>query len=85
MPGRAVRRTAQRAYDALLAFGDSPVVRLNRAITVRHVAGPQTALAEVDALAGDLERYHLFHATRAELLRDLGRADEARAPALLGS
>ena len=68
-----------RAYDALLAFTDTPVVRLNRAIAVRHVAGPKTALAEVDALAGELDRYHLFHATRAELLRDLGRADDARA------
>jgi RNA polymerase sigma-70 factor (ECF subfamily) len=67
-----------RAYDALLAFTDTPVIRLNRAIAVRHVAGPQIALDEVDRLAGDLDRYHLFHATRAELLRDLGRADEAR-------
>ena len=67
-----------RAYDALLAFGDSPVVRLNRAIAVRHVAGPRAALAEVDRLGADLDRYHLFHATRAELLRDLGRAEEAR-------
>jgi len=68
-----------RAYDSLLEFGDSPVVRLNRAIAVRHVAGPERALADVDALADDLDRYHLFHATRAELLRELGRPDEARA------
>jgi RNA polymerase sigma-70 factor (ECF subfamily) len=68
-----------RAYDSLLEFGDSPVVRLNRAIALGHVAGPAPALAEVDALADDLERYHLFHATRAELLRELGRTDEARA------
>jgi RNA polymerase sigma-70 factor (ECF subfamily) len=68
-----------RAYDSLLAFGDSPVVRLNRAIALGHVAGPTPALAEVDALAEDLDRYHLFHATRAELLRELGRTDEARA------
>ncbi len=67
-----------RGYDALLEFGDSPVVRLNRAIAVRHVAGPAVALAEVDALAEDLDRYHLFHATRAEMLRDLGRFAEAR-------
>ena len=68
-----------RAYDALLDFADTPVVRLNRAIAVSHVAGAQTALAEVEALAPDLERYHLFHATRAELLRELGRQAEARA------
>jgi predicted RNA polymerase sigma factor len=68
-----------RAYDALLEFTDTPVVRLNRAIAVRHDAGPKIALEEVERLAGDLDRYHLYHATRAELLRDLGRADDARA------
>ena len=68
-----------RLYDALLAAsGGSPVVRLNRAIALRQVAGPELALCEVDAIADDLDRYHLLHATRAELLRDLGRADEAR-------
>ena len=67
-----------RCYDALLAFTDSAVVRLNRAIAVRHVAGPAAALTLVDALAEALDRYHLFHATRAELLRDLGRVAEAR-------
>jgi RNA polymerase sigma-70 factor (ECF subfamily) len=68
-----------RTYDRLLELSDSPVIRLNRAIAVRHVAGPARALAEVDELADDLDRYHLFHATRAELLRDLGRPGEARA------
>ena len=67
-----------RAYDALLGFTDSPVVRLNRAIAVGHVAGPAQALTEVDALSDDLDAYHLFHATRAELLRQLGRPEEAR-------
>ena len=66
-----------RAYDALLGFTDTPVVRLNRAIALSHVAGAERALAEVDALAPDLERYHLFHATRAELLRELGRGADA--------
>ena len=65
-------------YDRLLALGPSPVVRLNRAIAVSHVAEPERALAEVDALHGGLDRYHLFHATRAELLRELGRAEDAR-------
>ena len=68
-----------RAYDRLLEYSDSPVIRLNRAIAVRHLAGSARALAEVDALSGDLERYHLYHATRADLLRDLGRPAEARA------
>jgi RNA polymerase sigma factor (sigma-70 family) len=67
-----------RLYDALLATTGSPVVRLNRAIVLRHVAGAEHALAEVDAVAQQLDRYHLFHATRAELLRDLGCAREAR-------
>ena len=66
-------------YDRLLALGDSPVVRLNRAVAVSHVAGPERALAEVEALEEDLDRYHLFHATRAQLLRELGRPEEARA------
>ena len=65
-------------YSLLLAFQPSPVVRLNRAIALRHLAGPAAALAEVDAIGPELDSYHLLHATRAELLRDLGRADEAR-------
>jgi RNA polymerase sigma-70 factor (ECF subfamily) len=68
-----------RSYDALLGFSDSPVVRLNRAIALWHVEGAESAYIEVLSLAGDLDRYHLYHATRAELLRALGRADEARA------
>nr|WP_206314109.1 sigma-70 family RNA polymerase sigma factor [Streptomyces coryli] len=66
-------------YDMLLHFAPSPVTRLHRAIALRYVQGPEPALAEVDALAGQLAQYHLLHATRADLLRDLGRADEARA------
>jgi len=68
-----------RSYDALIALSDTPVVRLNRAIALWHVQGPQAALVEVDALAGQLGGYHLFHATRAELLRALGRTADARA------
>ena len=67
-----------RAYDALLEFSDSPVIRLNRAIAVAQVSGPELALKEVDALSDDLDGYHLFHATRGELLRQLGRSAEAR-------
>ncbi|GAC1485015.1 MAG: sigma-70 family RNA polymerase sigma factor [Candidatus Dormibacteria bacterium] len=66
-------------YDALLSIAPSPVIRLNRAIALSHTAGPAVALAEVDATAGDLEGYYLFHATRAQLLKDLGRDSEAHA------
>ncbi|MBV9580248.1 MAG: RNA polymerase sigma factor, partial [Chloroflexi bacterium] len=65
-------------YDALASMSPSPVVSLNRAIALRYVHGPAAALAEVDRLAPDLSRYRLVHATRAELLRDLGRPMEAR-------
>lgn len=65
-------------YDGLLRHTPSPVIRLHRAIAVGHVFGAAAALDEVDALAADLRGYHLFHATRAELLRTLGRTAEAR-------
>ena len=66
-------------YDLLLRMAPTPVVRLNRAVALRAVAGPEAALAEVDALAGELDGYHLFHATRAELLFELGRREQSRA------
>ncbi|TXC97509.1 sigma-70 family RNA polymerase sigma factor [Streptomyces sp. ISID311] len=62
-------------YDQLLALAPSPVVALHRAVAVAEVEGPQAALALVDDLA--LDRYHLFHAVRADLLRRLGRTAEA--------
>jgi RNA polymerase sigma-70 factor (ECF subfamily) len=62
-------------YDQLLALDPSPIVALNRAVAVAEVEGPSTALALVEAL--DLDRYHLFHAIRADLLRRLGRDAEA--------
>ncbi len=65
-------------YDLLVRHDPSPVVRLNRAVALARVAGPAQALAEVDALAEPLARYHLWHAIRAELLRELGRDGEAR-------
>ena len=65
-------------YDVLARFDPSPVVALNRAIALRYVAGPAAALATVDTLGAPLDRYYLFHATRAELLRALARTDEAR-------
>ncbi len=65
-------------YDALLRIAPTAVVRLNRAIALSHGVGPAEALVEVEALEPALRGYHLFHATRAELLRRLGRGDEAR-------
>jgi RNA polymerase sigma-70 factor (ECF subfamily) len=65
-------------YELLRQVDDSPVVRLNRAVALAHVAGPEAALGEVDALGATLRGYHLLHATRAQLLRMLGRADDAR-------
>jgi len=65
-------------YDALLELMPSPVVALNRAIARRYRDGPNAALADVERLTATLDSYYLFHATRAELLRDLGREPEAR-------
>lgn len=66
-------------YDMLLRLDPSPVVRLNRAIALAQFDGPARALAELDLLAEPLRNYHLLHATRAQLLRGLGRGQEARA------
>jgi RNA polymerase sigma-70 factor (ECF subfamily) len=55
------------------------VVALNRAVAVAMADGPTRGLPLVDALAGDLDGYHLFHATRADLLRRLGRLEDAAA------
>jgi RNA polymerase sigma-70 factor (ECF subfamily) len=65
-------------YDALTSIAPSPVASLNRAIAVRYVRGPAAALTEVERIAPELTRYRLVHATRAELLRELGRPAEAR-------
>ncbi len=65
-------------YDALLRVEDTPVVRLNRAVAVGELRGAAAGLAEVDAVTG-LERWHLWHACRAQLLARLGRLDEADA------
>ncbi len=67
-----------RSYDMLVALAPSPVVHLNRAVAVAEIEGPAAALAEVDRLADALDGYHLFHATRAEMLARLGRGEEAR-------
>jgi RNA polymerase sigma-70 factor, ECF subfamily len=64
-------------YDQLLAVAPTPVVALNRAIAIGEVHGPAAALALVDEL--DLDNYHPYHATRADLLRRLDRHGEAAA------
>ena len=64
-----------RLYDQLLAQQPTPVVALHRAVAVAEVDGPGAALRLVDDL--DLGRYHVFHVVRADLLRRLGRRDEA--------
>ena len=53
--------------------------RMHRAIAVRYATGPRAALAELDDLAGLLGEYYLYHASRAELLREVGQPDQARA------
>jgi RNA polymerase sigma-70 factor (ECF subfamily) len=64
-------------YDQLVRLDPSPIAALNRAIAVAELDGPEVALAKIDGLP--LEGYYLFHATRADLLRRLGRSQESRA------
>jgi RNA polymerase sigma-70 factor (ECF subfamily) len=63
-------------YAELHRLTGSPVVKLNRAVAVAEVEGPDVALALVDSL--DLDDYRYLHSTRGDLLRRLGRVDEAR-------
>jgi RNA polymerase sigma-70 factor, ECF subfamily len=67
------------AYDRLLAVLGGPVVALNRAVAVAMASGPEAGLALMDELADELDGYHLFHSARADMLRRLGRRDEASA------
>lgn len=66
-------------YDQLVRLDPSPIIALNRAIAVAELAGPEVALAAVDRLEDTLAGYHAFHATRADLLRRLGRSQQSRA------
>jgi len=66
-------------YDRLHALHPSPVVALNRAVAVSMAIGPEAALPLVDELSAPLAGYHLWHATRADLLRRLGRREQAAA------
>jgi RNA polymerase sigma-70 factor (ECF subfamily) len=85
-------RGIARLYDRLDALAPSPVVALNRAVAVAMNAGFEAGLAEIDRIADDgvLSEYPALHGARADLLRRLGRLDEAatayrRGLALAGS
>ncbi|MEU5264212.1 DUF6596 domain-containing protein [Amycolatopsis sp. NPDC021455] len=65
-------------YERLLELAPSPVVALNHAVAVAMATTPADGLALIDRIEG-LDRYHLFHAARADLLRRLGRGTEAAA------
>jgi RNA polymerase sigma-70 factor (ECF subfamily) len=67
-------------YDLLLAAWPSPVVAMNRAVAVSMADGPQAGLellTEIESASSQLLGYHYLHAVRADLLRQLGRRDEA--------
>jgi predicted RNA polymerase sigma factor len=69
--------TVRKLYDLLVTWRPTAVALLGRAVATGFAVGPAEALAEVDALAGRLDGYRLWHATRADLLRRLGRQPEA--------
>jgi len=71
-------RQIRLLYGRLQELTPSPVVLLNRAVATRYTDGPETALAEIEPLASELDGYRLFHALRAGLLAGLGRDDEAK-------
>jgi RNA polymerase sigma-70 factor (ECF subfamily) len=66
-------------YDHLVSVMPTPVVALNRAIAIAEVEGPAAALTTLDAIAPDLDTYHLMHAARGTMLRRLGQRDAAQA------
>jgi RNA polymerase sigma-70 factor (ECF subfamily) len=66
-------------YDQLVRLDPSPIIALNRAIAVAELDGPEVALAAVSRLEHTLAGYHAYHATRADLLRRLGRSQKSRA------
>ena len=75
-------RQILQLYDQLLQFAPGPIVSLNRAVALAEIEGPDVALRVIDAIQDEnphLNRYHLFHAVRADLLRRLGRASDAAA------
>lgn len=65
-------------YDRLYPLTGSPVVALNRAVALTYAEGPDAGLAATEGLGRDLEGYHIYHASRGEMLRRAGLIDEAR-------
>ena len=66
-------------YNQLVRVDPSPIIALNRAVAVAELDGPEVALAIAERLEPRLAGYHAYHATRADLLRRLGRGQESRA------
>jgi len=66
-----------RLYEMLERLQPSPVVTLNRAVAIAMAESPQAAFELIDSLTPKLDSYHLFHATRADLLRRVGTSEEA--------
>ncbi len=73
-PARDWAQISER-YEQLAALTGSPVVALNRAVALAEAEGPEAGLGAIEGL--DLEGYHYLHATRADLLRRLGRSEDA--------
>ena len=69
----------EQLYGTLERMQPSPVVTLNRAVAVSKSRGAEAALAMIEPLAEKLDRYFYFHGARGAFLKELGRADEARA------
>jgi RNA polymerase sigma-70 factor (ECF subfamily) len=73
-------RQILQLYDQLLQFTRGPIVSLNRVVALAEIDGPEVALRALDAIQDEnphLNRYHLLHAVRADLLRRLGRVSDA--------
>ncbi len=66
-------------YDRMLADGEGSIVALNRAAALSYVDGPAAGLAAMEPVADELDGYLYYHSSRGELLRRLGRVDDARA------
>ena len=66
-------------YDHLFSVMSTPVVALNRAVAIGEMEGAGAALTALDAIAAELDNYHLMHAARGTMLRRLGQREAALA------